>query len=316
MDSLLRAPVLVVDDLGAHSSADWVETKVDQLLTHRFNAQMPTVVVLAKSVSDLTPRIAAKLSDENSSRILQLTPYEQSRTGIPQKLLDEMTFETFETYKRLRTDEPQKHLLNLVLGTARNFVGNPDQRTWLYIQGDTGVGKTHLAIAIAKESIEKGVSVMYSSLPDLLDRLRSTYSTRNESAFFSLFESVKNKELLILDDFGTQQMTEWSLEKLYQLFTFRHERGMRTVVAGHIKIYPDEGETKQQTVQHKSIGRPSEVESASESSGSFQMSSRHQWKSIISRLGDEKTVTVLSLPVPDYRFNELINTPHHSIQIR
>ena len=65
-ESLLDAPTLVIDDLGAQQATNWVDSKIDQLITHRFNGRVPTVIVLAKSVSEIPERIALKLDDPKS----------------------------------------------------------------------------------------------------------------------------------------------------------------------------------------------------------------------------------------------------------
>ena len=43
-DAIRNAEVLILDDYGAHSSTAWAEEKLFQLLNHRFNARLPTVI--------------------------------------------------------------------------------------------------------------------------------------------------------------------------------------------------------------------------------------------------------------------------------
>ncbi len=43
-DAIRNAPVLILDDYGAHSATLWAEEKLFQLLNHRFNARLPTVI--------------------------------------------------------------------------------------------------------------------------------------------------------------------------------------------------------------------------------------------------------------------------------
>ena len=40
-------PLLALDDLGAHATTPWAQEKLNQILNHRFNRQMPTVISLA-----------------------------------------------------------------------------------------------------------------------------------------------------------------------------------------------------------------------------------------------------------------------------
>ena len=98
-ESLLDAPMLVIDDLGAQQATNWIDSKIDQLLTHRFNGRVPTVIVLAKPVSEMPERIALKLDDPSLSTVLQLTSGSETdgskRVNIPTTMLERMTFETF-----------------------------------------------------------------------------------------------------------------------------------------------------------------------------------------------------------------------------
>lgn len=308
---LLDAPVLVIDDFGIQSSAEWVDTKIDQLLTLRYNGRAPTVVALAKPLADLPERHATKLSNPSLTRVINLTRVERDRAGLTETMLKEMSFETFKT-QLAGTNKNQREFLILALGTAKDFAKrDAETLPWLYIRGETGVGKTHIAVAIAKASMSEGISVAYWSLPDLLDRLRQTYSTRGETAFSSVFDTVRNAELLILDDFGSQQLTDWSVEKLYQLISYRHERRMRTVVAGHDEVsihVLNENERSQatrSTVLRDSIHMSNTY--SSDTNEIIRILSSLQWKSIVSRLHDFQTATVVELPVPDYRASDTRN---------
>ena len=302
---LLNAPLLAIDDFGAQQSANWIDSKIDQLLTHRFNAVLPTVFVLAKPFSDLPDRFAVKLNDPDTSRVIRLTRTEGSRTGIPTGMLNSMSFDSFKVDGLSRATDEQRQYLKLGLGTAQDFAETPEKATpWIYLQGETGVGKTHIAVAIAKVSIDNGVDVTYWSLPDLLDRLRQTYSNRSETSFFSIFESVRDAELLILDDFGSQQMTDWSIEKLHQLVAYRHDRGLRTVIAGHAKISepPDQLAGHPETLpQNLPSDWPLLLNSNRIADATPRLLLEHQGRSIISRLKDTRTVTIVPLRAPDFR---------------
>ena len=205
--ALMDAPVLVIDDLGAQQATSWIDSKVDQLLTHRFNGQMPTVVVLAKAVSEMPERIALKLDDPVFSTVFALSGVHldsNPASNLSREMLENMTFGRFNPNGAASASESERQALLQAFENAQEFAKEPEN--WLYLHGGTGSGKTHLAVAIANEQISKGNHVSYWTLPDLLDYLRNAYSSSNESTFYSLFESVRNSELLIIDDFGAQRM--------------------------------------------------------------------------------------------------------------
>ena len=146
--SLLDAPVLVIDDLGAQHETNWVDSKIDQLLTHRFNGRMPTVVVLAKSIDEMPERIAMKLDDPSLSRISRLTgdaaKSNAEHIGIAAKLLERMTFENFNHLGAPAANHDEQASVSMALAAAREFVRDERPERWLYLHGPTGVGKTHL----------------------------------------------------------------------------------------------------------------------------------------------------------------------------
>ena len=137
-----------------------------------------------------------------------------------------MTFEAFEADDYSAAEV----LYNLrdAKQTAQDFAARPEG--WLLITGDFGCGKTHLAAAIANERIRLGRQVYFVVVPDLLDHLRSTFAPDSPVSYSEHFDDIRNCELLILDDLGTQNATPWATEKLYQIINYRYNAALPTVI--------------------------------------------------------------------------------------
>ena len=152
--------------------------------------------------------------------------------------LERMTFETFEPRGRVGLGEEQKASLersfNQALAYSRALQG------WLLIQGGYGCGKTHLAAAIANACVGLGVPTLFVTVPDLLDSLRSAYGDE-ETAFDDRFEQVRQAPLLVLDDFGTQNATDWAREKLFQILNHRYTNRLSTVVTTNLSLEEIDG---------------------------------------------------------------------------
>ncbi len=67
-------------------------------------------------------------------------------------------------------------------------------------------------------------------VPDLLDHLRATFSPNSNVSLDRRFEEIRTARILILDDLGTQSATPWAREKLYQLFNYRYNAELPTII--------------------------------------------------------------------------------------
>ncbi|MCK5920013.1 MAG: ATP-binding protein, partial [Methylococcales bacterium] len=118
--------------------------------------------------------------------------------------------------------------LQTAYNTAELFSKDPDG--WLVLRGGYGSGKTHLAAAIANAQLAAGKPVLFINTPDLLDHLRATYNPSSPVSYDERFAQVRNASLLILDALGSHNGSEWAQEKLYQIFNYRYNARLATVI--------------------------------------------------------------------------------------
>lgn len=117
---------------------------------------------------------------------------------------------------------------------ARKFAEHPGG--WLILFGGYGCGKTHLSAAIANQVLrEYLITVLFAVVPDLLDHLRSTFGPHSEIEYDERFEQVRGAQVLILDDFGTENATPWAREKLFQIVNHRYNYRLPTVITSNRK---------------------------------------------------------------------------------
>jgi DNA replication protein DnaC len=72
----------------------------------------------------------------------------------------------------------------------------------------------------------------------LLDHLRAAFNPTSGTSYDKRFAEIKATPLLVLDDLGTESATPWAREKLYQLFNYRYNARLPTVIT--TAVPPDE----------------------------------------------------------------------------
>ena len=103
------------------------------------------------------------------------------------------------------------------------------QNDGLIITGESGVGKTHLAASIANKLIENDKIVLMGRLTMLLDMIKETFrdNTKSENELIELYSNV---DMIIIDDLGTEKISQWSLEKLYTIIQNRNENRLPIII--------------------------------------------------------------------------------------
>ena len=98
----------------------------------------------------------------------------------------------------------------------------------IFMRGKTGLGKTHLSLAIANEVIKKGYGVIYAPAPKIVATLeKEHFSNYRSSTDESMFIDC---DLLIVDDLGTEFSTQFSKTAIYNLFNERLLSGKPIII--------------------------------------------------------------------------------------
>ncbi len=109
-------------------------------------------------------------------------------------------------------------------------IGSPS----LYFYGRTGLGKTHLSLAIANEAIKKGYNVVYGSVINFLNQLEREKFGRSE--VFETENILIDADLLILDDLGAEFSTAYTVSALYNIINSRIARGVPTIISSNLSL--------------------------------------------------------------------------------
>lgn len=235
-EQIREAPLLILDDLGTQTNSEWAQEKLYQIFNHRYNARLPTVITTNLELESIEMRIRSRMVDPTLVSVVHIAAPDFRRAGVDQEHSDlsslnlhsDQTFDNFDLRQR-ELPRPQAENLRRAYETAREFAEHPAD--WLVLNSvGFGNGKTHLAAAIANHVANSGEPVLFIVVPDLLDHLRATFQPMSEVRLDKRFEEVKTAPLLVLDDLGTESATGWAREKLYQLFNYRYNARLPTVI--------------------------------------------------------------------------------------
>ena len=143
------------------------------------------------------------------------------RSCVPLKYA-EQTFDDYQVTAENR-DAVQK---------ARWYV-DAKPKKGMYIYGGAGTGKTFLASLIAREYILNFSNVVFGDVPSLLGDLKATFGTGNTE---DLLNRYIDCDLLVLDDIGTEQVSDWSASVLYRLVNGRYNADKPIIVTSNYDL--------------------------------------------------------------------------------
>jgi DNA replication protein DnaC len=111
----------------------------------------------------------------------------------------------------------------------------------LFFEGQPGVGKTHLAVAVLKQVIQTtGATGLFYDTRDLLRVIRSTYDPSIRTTEIDVLRPVMTAELLVLDDLGAEKTSEWVEETLNLIVNTRYSERRLTLFTSNYQDIPDE----------------------------------------------------------------------------
>jgi DNA replication protein DnaC len=94
--------------------------------------------------------------------------------------------------------------------------------------GPSGVGKSHLANALAVEALKRNLQAVYRSTARLLADLQAARASGTQGRLWARLVHV---EVVVLDDFGLQPLTAQAAQDLYELISERYEHGSLIVTS-------------------------------------------------------------------------------------
>ena len=160
--------------------------------------------------------------------------------------------ENFSNFNiRIFSDKPNKEIyksdlsprenMQIIREKVKSFIenfDNPEEKNLIFT-GNTGVGKTFLTNCIANEMLQLGKTVLYQTAPVMFDEINDAKFGR-EHARFDLYDNILNVDLLIIDDLGTEKITDSKITELFTIINTRllnqNHKITKTIISTNLNV--------------------------------------------------------------------------------
>lgn len=150
--------------------------------------------------------------------------------GVPSRFHD-ATFDGF-----IAKDEQQRRALDWAKGQVKNFAAIRKAGTSTLLLGLPGTGKTHLACAVAIAIAEQGFVTRYSTVMRMIRRIKDSWRRESEESETAAIAFFAKPDLLVLDEVGVQQGSQFESNLLFDILNDRYERTHPTIIVSNLSI--------------------------------------------------------------------------------
>jgi DNA replication protein DnaC len=153
-----------------------------------------------------------------------LTAASMQRARIPRRY-EHCNLQNFETNGPRGSES-----LRLALLKAERFTEDyPIEKRGLVFCGPAGVGKTHLAVGVLHELMKRGIPVLFYEYGELLTLIRSSYNSNIPLNEMDILRPVIHTEILLLDELGTQRVSDWVWDVVGYIINARYNEDRTTI---------------------------------------------------------------------------------------
>ncbi len=143
--------------------------------------------------------------------------------------------------EKYKSDISPRENMQVIEEKVENFIknfDNPDEKNLIFT-GNTGVGKTFLSSCIANEILKLGKTVLYQTAPVMFDEINESKFGK-ENSKFDLYENILNVDLLIIDDLGTEKITDSKITELFTIINTRllnqNHKITKTIISTNLNV--------------------------------------------------------------------------------
>ena len=152
--------------------------------------------------------------------------------------LENCRFENFDLnyYQNVDIDGANaRKRMTAILKLCREYVINFDakQSESLLFMGDTGLGKTHLTLAVTYELLNRGFDVIYGAAYNLFSEMETEHFDRHTN---TKYNAAINCDLLVIDDLGGEFVSPYIQSLLYNIINTRDLANKPTIINTNLSM--------------------------------------------------------------------------------
>jgi DNA replication protein DnaC len=128
------------------------------------------------------------------------------------------------------------------LEVCKEFVFNfgPEEGKGITLVGPPQMGKTHLVVGVLKALYrQKRVRGFFFDTKEMLFQLRF-YAGSQEDKYSRLLRFLMRVPILVLDDLGSERLSDWSIEVISLLITYRYNHQLSTLITTNYQLKKSE----------------------------------------------------------------------------
>ena len=162
-----------------------------------------------------------------------------SFANIPEAFVN-VRIDSFNTdaYEEEKSRTRAVHSLKAIEYWYKSFDEMNQRGMGLYLYSEAkGSGKTRMAVSIANELIhEKHIQVKFATSLQILNAIKKSWDGEGEQSESDLLAYLSKTDVLIIDDFGTEQVKDWIGERFYQIINARYIDKRVTIYTSNVRL--------------------------------------------------------------------------------
>lgn len=191
-------------------------SKNSPLYNKTFEIHEGCICINKKATEELLQQQQAEfLKEKNQRKVQEAMEY----------LKKHSFFSTFKEYQKyslsnyIPETDSQKAAFNILSDYLENF--DPENPKTYTLFGSTGIGKTHLAVGLAKALTEKGYTAVFINVRRFFHAVRDTYNKDSSLKVSDMFEAIEKADFAVIDELGVEKATDGERRIQYDLVSCR-----------------------------------------------------------------------------------------------